>query len=239
MITVNRARTAMSFSLMLLTLPLLAYTVENRLEATFWAELTPVPMPGPVPLPGESAASEDSLQIESLSLPAQHVLEEARWVYSGIIYGWRFRYVPENKARGYDEEFETEAVHELDWGDTGLTIRQTWENDGRFFAKIDYALNRDQTARREAWGSGSTLMGQGRGSSPYLGGHGERKNAVLDALRMAVREYLRARHHTPPREVTGRIVLVDPPLIGISSGAYTSTVRVRFQIDSFRKYDVF
>ncbi|AFG36193.1 hypothetical protein [Spirochaeta africana] len=219
---------------------------DNRLEATFWAELSPRPVPGRIPEPGEHDGDlqqllfEDDVLHGELVPPAeQRILEEARLVFSGLIYGWHFRYVPRNDARGYPEQFEADPLYELPWGDERLRIRQTWRENGRLYAKVEYRLDADQQARRRAWGSSSTQLVQGRGTASYYAGHEQRQLAVEDALRMAIREHLRARMHTPPRQVEGRIVLADPPVMGVDGGSYTALLRARMQIHRIRHYEVF
>lgn len=229
-----------------LLLPLNAAT-ENRLEGTFWTEQARQLLPGPVPdrildreQQGEQRNdSEEEDGIDVVPPPEQRLLAEARHVFSGMLYGWRFRYVPQNKARGYQEQFELEPVYELPWGDAGLRIRQTWEEGNHLLARIEYRMDASQQARSQSWGSSSTVSAQGRGESPYRDGYPARQAALKDALRMAVREHFRSRHSTPPRVISGSIVLDDVPVFGVVSGNYTAAVRARMIITELRRYEVF
>ncbi|THB62663.1 MAG: hypothetical protein D6B26_07110 [Spirochaetaceae bacterium] len=172
----------------------------------------------------------------------QRLLQEAQWVLSGMIYGWSFRYVPANSARGYEETWELELLHEIPWSDDGLSVRQTWAEDDILHAIIDYRMDNEQQGRRRSWASRRMLIMQGAGEAPYFGGQDsvlQRRLAVEDAMRMAVREYLRARHSTPPRQVDGRLVLDAAPRIVVRAGAYTASVRVKVLFQDLRRYEVF
>ncbi|GAB6088441.1 hypothetical protein [Spirochaeta dissipatitropha] len=209
--------------LLVLLLALLPLSVRaERLEGTFWYMLERESMPG--------AGETD---------PDMLILEEARYVFSGMIYGWQFRYIPQNTARGYEETFELTPVFQIPFGDKGLVVRQIWLDDGLQKIRIDYRMDEDQIRRHASWRSGRIQAVQGAGEASFYRGFDGRIESMEDALRMSVREHLRARHNTPPREVQGRIVLDSVPLIGVSGGSYTARLRARMQISSIREYDVF
>ena len=227
---------------------------EESLSATFWTTVNTEIIHDDFPFVGLGNNQSERRQPESTSEgaepdagtqqedPALRVLDEARQVFSGMMYGWSFRYVPENKARGYTESWETESIHEIPWGDPSLHLRQSWQEEHILYAIIDYQLNDEQQLRRRAWAGARAEVLQGSGEAPYYSGDAaveQRQAAIQDAMRMAVREYLRARNSTPPREVTGRIILAEAPRITIASGMYCAFVRTVVQIHSYRPYEVF
>lgn len=225
-------------ALLLLTPTPFMLAAEDRLEGTFWAEEPGSLLPGQIPKLDEAREAVDP---DPPVVPAveRRLLEEARFVFSGMLYGWRFRYVPENTARGYEETFELEPVHRIQWGDAGLRVRQTWHEDGIRLARIEYRMDDRQAARRRSRRSGSTIAAQGSGTASLWEGYEQRFVAIEDAMRMSIREHLRARYPTPPREAAGSILLAEVPQIGMNAGQYQAMVRVNFTLSRLRQYEVF
>ncbi|MEW5816327.1 MAG: hypothetical protein AB1798_13130, partial [Spirochaetota bacterium] len=75
----------------------------------FWCELDPmVRMGDTYPLTREAALKQ--------------ILEEAQFVFSGMMYGFKFQYTPSDKTRRVDEIYFVEPVSQIPWGDKGLKI---------------------------------------------------------------------------------------------------------------------
>lgn len=63
-----------------------------------------------------------------------------------------------------------------------------------------------------------------------------RRDAILDATRAAVREYLRGITHNKPREVRGTVAFASPPRVYLKSGAWVAHVRVYMTVDEILDY---
>lgn len=167
------------------------------------------------------------------------LLEQARYTVSGMIYGFRFRYVPSDTARAVAEEFELDAVAEIPWGDPALFVRETRESGDLLFATVRYELKEFQERRVTAWLSSRFRVSGGAGSAPIIGGNDARRVAVEQALRNAVRESARSITRDKPSEVRGRLVLAEPPRVYLQSGQYHATVRTRIEIQEITPYRSF
>ncbi len=197
------------------------------IEHEFWIELQPVGQPAEE---GYPLAPEEA---------AQRVLDEARYVYSAMVFGMEFRYTPLDLARQIDERFELTPVAELPWGDPGIRVRSSRQADARLWARIRYTLRDHERRRLDAWSSSRYPVASGRGEATLLGGWTAKREAIENGLKQAVREYVRARVYNKPREIRGRLAFYDPPRIILHSGSYVAQVRARLDIEMVEPYAVY
>ncbi len=71
--------------------------------------------PGPYPIPVDVAEKT--------------LLEQARVLLSGMVYGWSFSYIPGDKARRVEESFVLTPLAQIPWGSPRLRVTET-EVDG-------------------------------------------------------------------------------------------------------------
>ena len=186
------------------------------LEDEFWAELEPVVQDSEdYPLTKEEAASR--------------LLEEALYVFSGMIYGFRFVYVPSDETRRVKEEFLLEPVYQLAWGDPGLQVRQSRKEGDMLIARVRHNLEEYQIDRIEGWKSNVFPVSSGRGSASIMKGYKEKITAIQKAIKEAVREYARQKVYNKPRRVTGEVLLLETPRIIIDAGSYNAFVKVKLK----------
>lgn len=196
-------------------------------EATLWAELEPMfPQTDDYPLSRDEAR--------------QRLLEEAQFVISGMLYGFRFHYVPSDRERQVGEVFELEPVAQIPFGDPRLNVRETWLEERALHVKLEYRLRDFQHSRLEAWYSSAV---------PEIGGAGEaemwdgpvvgKRDAVRNAVKNSIRGHLQGRTHNKPREIRGSVLFVEAPRLQVKAGAYRATVRIRVRVESVRAYEIF
>jgi hypothetical protein len=199
------------------------------LSARLWCELEPlIQSEGQeYPLPREEAR--------------RRLLEEARGVFSAMIYGYRFRYTPGDETRGVAEEFVLLPVAEISWGDPHLRIVDAWTEGSRLYAKLEYELQPFQEDRRRAWGSTAVPTATGLGESSMFPGPAPQSKArsLQAAFREAIRNHLRPIRFNKPREVTGEILLWTPPAVVIEAGAYQTRIEVKLRVLEIRDYGIF
>jgi hypothetical protein len=220
-------RKTVAIALLILT-SLLCYAQDNPISVRLWCELEPMVLENEdYPLSTEEAQ--------------RRALEEARAILSGMIYGYRFRYIPGDRVRQIEEEFTITPVAEILWGDPNMEIADAHIRDNLFFLKVTYRLQEFQLARRRAWSSNSLEAASGLGShSVFTATSPEGKQLALrEALKNAVREALRPVHFNKPREVTGEILLWSEPHTIIQSGAYTTRADVKLRVKEIRSYSLF
>lgn len=189
-----------------------------------WSELDPL-LADARPVPREVAV--------------ERLVEEARLTLSGMIYGYRFRYVPSDPTRGVADEFDLEPYAEIARGDARLTVFQTWVADDRLYARVFYRVGPDQAGWYRGWRSAATGIAEGVGVASFFGGPESKPLAIRDALRSAVRALARERTPNRPREVSGAVVIAEAPTVGVREGNYEARLSALVQIDSIEQYRTF
>ncbi len=215
------------------------------LSAELWVELVP-----PVAESALEDVERDTVRsfeeiLPMTARPLEHdeavrrLLEEARFVFSGMIYGFRLEYTPSDRERGVEEHFSAEPVAEIPWGDPGLRVMDTWQRNGMLFARIRYDLSEAQRLRLRAWSSGVHESAGASASAPLSVGYRGRMEAHRLAVKAAFREYLRGVERNKPRASAARAVLAGAPVTAVSAGGYRSTVRIRLDVGEIHSYGAY
>ncbi len=197
-------------------------SAETILNEEFWAELEPLVVRG-----------EQSVSMETA---VRRVLEEGRFVFSCMIYGFAFSYTPSDRARNVEEEFELVLHHEIPPGDPGLFVHQTRREGSRVFVRLRYGLRDFQESWYRGMRSNVHRAAAGTGEASYYEGHEMKIAAIQNAVKNAVREHARTRIDNKPKKITGTAVLDQAPRIVIGSGAYIAACSVNLRIDEVRPY---
>jgi len=203
------------------------YADTDKLVITLWSELEPF-----VPF------SEEQNQIireEAI----ERVLEEARVIFSAMIYGYSFSYTPYDKMRKIEESFILEPLAEIKWGDPYLKVTASEVREMRLYVTVHYRCLDYQTSRLEAWKTLGIPSASGRGSGDLFKGYEEKLTSLKNAIKEAIRNYMRQRTFNKPREIRGDIVLVDTPSTIIHAGEYITTTKVKLNIKDVIPYKIF
>jgi len=175
----------------------------------------------------------------SSSEAAKHILEEAHFIISGMIYGLTFTYIPADKRRGVAEYFELTPVAEILLVDTNLKFIHTEIRETRFYARIQYELEEFQSLRIKSRQSINIPTATGRGQGNIFLGFTEKFTSIKMAIKDAVHNLLRPQIINKPREITGQILLLQEPRIVISDGLYSATINVKLNIFEIIPYKIF
>jgi hypothetical protein len=202
------------------------------LRAEFWAESEPVEI-----LPAEITDTAPKVTVPEEVV--RSLLEEGRRVFSGMIWGFEFRYVPYDKARGVAEELEILPLGEIPWGDPRLGTGPTRLTGTQLRAYLEYRPDPSAAARKAAWENATYQSAQGRGSAPLAGGREARRTALDQAAKEALRELLRPVEKNKPREIRGVLAYDGSPRIVITGGTYTAILRIRVKVAEVRRYTVY
>jgi hypothetical protein len=213
--------------------PLLAAGQElPLLRAEFWIDLQPVAAPGePWPVQPEEAA--------------RRLLEEASWVFGGMLWGFGFAYSPLDRGRGIGESFELEPLGRIAKGDPRLLPGPGRVDERPGFppealrAYVEYRPDEAQAAALESYGREPWARAQGLGSADLKRGWPGRREAYEDSLREALRAYLRGLEPNKPRMSKGRVVFDRPPTIAIREGRYLVQSRARVEVLETLPYVVY
>jgi hypothetical protein len=199
----------------------------DRLFTRPWTELEPLLRIGPGPYPIPIDVAEKTL------------LEQARVLMSGMVYGWTFSYTPGDKARHVQESFVLAPLAQIPWGNPRLRVIETEVNETRLWGRISYTLDDEERRRRAAWDSNIAALSTGQGTAPLQHGAGARTEALESAIRDAIRRSLDTRYLNKPREITGELVLWNDPLVVVRSGTYTTTATIKLLVRDLIPYRIF
>jgi len=199
----------------------------ERVDLELWCDLDPIVQEGSA---AGSLSREEALR---------RLLEEARTVLSGMIYGYSFVYTPSDESRKVAETFRLTARAEIPWGDERLSVAGTRLDSSRLYALFRYKLDPEQEAWRTAWQSGAASKASGTGTGNVFLGYHERTAALYDAVKEAIRGYLRPGVPNKPREVRGELLLWEVPGTTMSSGEYRTRVVIRLRIAALTPYRVY
>ena len=159
------------------------------------------------------------------------MLDEARWVFAGMIFGFDLLYHPPDPGRQVEELFELQPLGEVPWGDPSLKVLNAWPVENRFRADLEYRLSDYQRRLRLIWESAVLPSAGGQGSYTLFEGMEGRRKALERGVLQAVRSHFQARTRNRPRAIRGRVVLAEVPYVLIREGQYVSRVRIRMDLE--------
>jgi hypothetical protein len=196
----------------------LSLNAQEYLEEVLWIAVDPV----------------DPLEIEQVPLDdyalAVSMKEDVLEYFSGMIYGYSFRYVPWDIARGIDEELEVELLGRIDPEDPGLRVMESWiDRDlNRFYGRFRYYLTDGARRWYQSWSRSSHRPLGGTGVSDPGERYVMRDESFARAIRNGVREYLGQLEYNKPREIVGELSLKEFPLLQMEAGRFRARVLFNF-----------
>ncbi len=200
---------------------------DNPLFVRPWVELEPVVRidTGQYPIPVAKAE--------------RTVLEEARVLLSGMVYGWSFDYTPANSARSVAESFTLTPIAQIPWGSPRLRVVETQTSEEKLWARAAYSMNDAEASRRASWESGTAVLSQGEGKAGVIKGPDAKSLAFQDAVRDAIRIALHGSYIDAPRQILGDVVLWEDPTSSVRSGMYRTVVKVKIVVRDVVPYRIF
>jgi len=167
------------------------------------------------------------------------LLEEASYVFSAMIYGFEFVYIPMDVARAVSEEFTLTPVHSIKWGDPALTVVGGRYKEGRYDAELRYAVSEAQIPWIRSWETNILPAVSAVGMGDLNKGKEGKIQAIENTVKEAVRNYLRPRIYDKPRRISGRARLAAVPYITMDSGKFIAKARITLQIEEVLEYNAF
>jgi hypothetical protein len=198
----------------------------TNLRAEFWTDLDGIPKEGEeYPLSDATAA--------------RRVLDEAAFVFSGMLDGFDFEWTPANKGRQVEEAFALTTQGSVEWGDPRLRPGEAKRDPSRMSAWIEFRpdetdLRVFETSRASTW-----KTSQGDAGVDRMRGFPGRREAYVAAVKAGVEALLRSTEPNRPRSVKGRAVFAAPPVIAIVDGEYRVQARLRIEITELRRWSIF
>jgi len=188
---------------------------------------------------GTVVAAGSSVGRNAVREKIKEVLEEAVFVYSGMIYGFNFSYTPGDIRRGVDEIFEITPEAVIRAGDPALSARKTRREGAKTYIQIEYRCEDSQWNWISYWRSSTFPLAGGTAEGSAMPGIGGRKEAVNASVKEIIRSFMRGRIHNKPRSISGSFVFEEPPVITYMAGLYSASVKIRLEIRDIESYTVF
>ena len=175
-----------------------------------------------------------------LSLPVRKIKEISPFILSGMVYGWRFEYVPYDKARGVPEYFEFTPVQTLNESEiNSINYAKPRIEDSILNCWIEFRRSDAQIHIFRGWESVLHPKIMGEGYAELSEGFDGIQKACGEALKMAVRNYERKWVKTKPKEISGTVLIKEPPKIGVDAGRYKVTLDFFMETDRIVEYKAF
>ena len=173
-------------------------------------------------------------------VPVARIKEVAPFLLEGMLYGWKFDYVPYDRARGVEEYFSFEPVQALSEADlASIRYERPWAKDDRLWCWVAFERTTQMTQQFLSWQVITNPRVKGIGYARLIDGFSGIQTACGEAVKNAVREYERKLIKNKPKEVFGTVLISEPPLIGIDSGRYVVTLDFFLETDKIVKYETF
>lgn len=160
-----------------------------------------------------------------------NILEEARWIFSGMIYGFTFSYTPSDSNMQVAESFTLTPRAFIDYGDPRLRVMALHTEGALMRMELTYELSDDQQRRQALLQRTDRHLSQAKGTGTLLNNSEGRREAVEDAIRLAVRAGARRLVGQKPRRIDGELVIRQVPIIGVDRGRFRAFVQINFRVE--------
>lgn len=177
---------------------------------------------------------------DTLSLPVRKIREISPFILSGMVYGWKFEYIPYDKARGVKEFFEFSPVRELSEAEiASIQYAKPWIEDSALNCWVEFRRSDAQVHIYKGWVSVLHPKIKGTGYARLSEGFDGIQRACGEAVKLAVRDYERKWIKTKPKEISGTVLMRAPPKIGVDAGRYKVTLDFFMETDRIVEYKTF
>lgn len=215
---------------------------DNKIQILLWAEKEAYPGVDWISS-GENWASvygEGDESDNPYSLPVSRLRITAPFFVQGMLYGWKVDYIPYDKARGVDEYIEFAPIQELTQEERNkIEYKNAAFKDDRLYCRVEFNRTDAQLNLFKSWQTISNPKVRGTGYGKLTDGFEGIEQACIQAMKDAIREYWRARIKNKPREISARLLICAPPVIGVDAGRYRVMLDFFMETDRILNYEIF
>lgn len=201
----------------------------RKIHFSLWAELDAYP---------ELEQAQD-LSSGIYDYSVSRIRQTAPFLIEGMVYGWEFSYTPQDNARGVEENLEITEIVPSDFFLNNITFSSVWFENERMNCWVTFERNESQIQNYNLWASIKNPVIHGRGYGKLSDGFDGIKNAAAEALKNAVREHFRAIIKNKPKQINGKVLIKEPPILGIDAGKYVINLDFFLECDKIIEYKVF
>lgn len=181
----------------------------------------------------------DESQNGVYSLPISHLRQSIPYILEGILYGWNFTYTPSDKLRGVEEFFDFQPINTVKIGDPCISFSGYKVDESFFSCWISYDRTDEMMLYRKHWQSIYHPQIRGTGTASIYDGEEGFKASYAEAAKNALRSYARGIVKNKPKEITGKVLLSEAPLMSIRNGKYVVQLEFLLEIDEILPYSSF
>ena len=186
-----------------------------------------------------AVGKDEEEQAEKANKKIKDLLDEAVFVYSGMIYGFTFTYTPSDNKRGIKEEFSIVPTAAIPFGDPAMSVKSTRKDKAKTFVRLEYRCQGRHQSWLDYWNSSTFPVIGGSGTSFASEGAASRIEAMEQAVKESVRTYMRERIHNKPKTISGSFAFKEAPVIMQAAGLYSASVKIKIDIMNIETYNFF
>ena len=204
-------------------------SVVRNIRLPLWAELDAYPGL-------ERSSEEDEGQFD---FPISQMRKIAPFIINGMVYGWKFVYVPYDKARGVEEYLEITEIVPVDVIRGGITYTSPWIENNNLNCWVEYSRTDSQVQSYNLWASIQNPVIGGIGYGSVEKGFEGIEEAARESLKTAIRNHYRKTIKNKPKEITGSVLIRKFPTLGIDSGRYVINLDFFLECGRIVEYSVY
>lgn len=163
------------------------------------------------------------------------LVEDIIEIVSGMIYGWRFEYIPSDIKRQIDEVFTIEPIGLIKKGDPGMFFRDNWVKDHIMYQNIVYRLSDYQKKYIKSWKTSVIPDSYGEGAYSIYKEDGK-SQSLKEAIKDSIKREFQSRGKDKPRSIRGQILLKENPRLFINAGLFKTQVETLILYKDIREY---
>lgn len=182
---------------------------------------------------------EDAAEYEGFEYPIKQIKEIAPYLVNGMVCGWEFSYTPYDKKRGVEEILEVKEIVPEVYVNRGIKYSSPWIQDNKFNCWIDYKRSDYDIQNYNLWSTIKNPVITGRGYGDVKIGFMGIKDAAEDALKDAIRNHYRPIIKNKPKEIRGKVLIKEIPIIGVDEGRYVINLDFFLEWGKIIEYTVF
>ncbi len=165
--------------------------------------------------------------------------EISPYLLGGMLSGWEFEYVPYDKTRGVQEFFELTEIEPFNPKVNTIHYKEPAPVEDRLVCWVECERTEVQKLSYLRWNSILHPRLKGHGTASVEDGFEGIKKACSDAAKNAVREYWRGIVKNKPKEILGKLLLIQNPRIYIYEGQYVVDLDFFLESDKITSYSYY
>lgn len=188
----------------------------------------------------ESFPGIEAVPDNEIAFAVSKIKEISPFLTSGMVYGWNFDYTPSDKARNVKEYFEFTPIQELTQNEiNSIHYAKPWIEDSKLNCWVEFIRSESQISYFKSWQLIQAVKINGKGRAKLSEGFEGIQKACGEAIKNAVRDYERKWIKNKPKEISGKVIMNQPPKIGIEAGHYVVTLDFFMESDRIIEYKTF